>query len=545
MEQHNLYEGIPLKGVFYNAGLYLRLSKDDDLAGDSSSIQTQRLMLERYCKDNGYNVYDYYVDDGYSGTNFNSPDFIRLLDDIESGKINMVITKDLSRLGRDYIQTGYYTEVYFINKNVRYIAINDGFDTNNPENDIAPFKNILNDMYAKDISRKVKSAKKQRALKGYFISPVSPYGYLKNPEDKNKLIIDEEVADNVRLIFQLALEGKGCTRIAKDLTERRIKIPSTYKSEKGETTFNRFSEGKPESFHYTWNKMTVQAIMKDRVYTGDMVNHKFEVVSYKSDKLRRVPKDQLIVVPDTHESIISRDDFERVQQLMKARHSPRKYNHENIFKSILICKVCGRKLTQHVKSRKGDEVIMYKCQNHFNNPDQCPKHNFIRFDDLYVQVSLKLKQLFRTITDDDTFFELVESKKTFETKALKQKEEKAKFEKRLDSLSKLLRKVYEDYINGMLDTGNYQALLGEYQNEQKELKGKLQQLEIELGKEQDYLSSFGKLKEMVINYFDKKELTAEILNQMIERIEVAPVQKVNGCKEQEINLVYRFINDSI
>jgi DNA invertase Pin-like site-specific DNA recombinase len=319
--------------ALYNAALYLRLSKDDDLIGDSSSIQTQRLMLERYCKDNGYSIFDVYIDDGYSGTNFNRPNFIRMLDDIENKKVNMVITKDLSRLGRDYIQTGYYTEVYFISKNIRYIAINDGFDTKNPENDIAPFKNILNDMYAKDLSKKVKLAKKQRAMKGYFISPTAPYGYKKHPQDINRLVVDEAVADNVRLVFQLALEGNGCTRIAKELSRRRITIPSTYKSRNGETTFDRFGKDKDEEFHHKWCKMTVQTMMKDRVYVGDMVNNKFEVISYKSDKLRKVPQDKLIIVEKTHEPIVSREDFDTVQKLMKSRHSPRKYNHDNIFKS--------------------------------------------------------------------------------------------------------------------------------------------------------------------------------------------------------------------
>lgn len=207
MEQMNNEQTI------YNAALYCRLSKDDEQAGESVSIGTQKIILEKFCKENGFTVYDVYVDDGYSGLNFDRLDFQRMIRDIEAGKINLVITKDLSRFGRDYIQTGYYTEVYFIQKSVRYIAVNDGIDTNRDDNDIAPFKNILNDMYAKDLSRKVKTAKRQRAYKGLYISSQTPYGYKIDPLDKNHLVVDEEVADVVKEIFRLALAGKVCFRL--------------------------------------------------------------------------------------------------------------------------------------------------------------------------------------------------------------------------------------------------------------------------------------------------------------------------------------------
>ena len=278
----------------YKAGLYCRLSSDDGLAQDSSSILTQKMMLEKYCKENDLVVSDVYVDDGYSGLNFNRPSFNRLINDIESKKVNLVITKDLSRLGRDYIQTGYYTEVYFASKGVRYIAINDNIDTLKDNNDIAPFKNILNDMYVKDLSRKVKSAKRERAYKGYFIAAQAPFGYKKDPDNNNKLIIDEEAAEIVREIFRLTLLGKGKIYIAKEYTKRKIITPVAYKLRNGDKRFERFKELKGKYFEYKWNYTTILNILKNIVYVGNMENGKYEVQNYKTKKRVKVPQENIL-----------------------------------------------------------------------------------------------------------------------------------------------------------------------------------------------------------------------------------------------------------
>ena len=264
--------------TIYSAAVYCRLSKDDEQAGESVSIETQKMMLTYFCHERGFSIYDIYADDGYSGLNFNRPAFTKLLEDIDSGKVNLVITKDLSRLGRDYIQTGYYTDVYFSRKRVRYIAVNDGIDTNRDDNDIAPFKNILNDMYAKDLSRKVKSAKRQRAYKGYYISAQAPYGYKVDPLNRNSLIVDEEAAEVVKEIFRLALAGHSLSQISRILSQREIITPGVYKAQNGDTRFSRYLEGK-DSF-FGWCYQTVRAILRDQVYTGDMVNHKVEVIVF-------------------------------------------------------------------------------------------------------------------------------------------------------------------------------------------------------------------------------------------------------------------------
>ena len=289
--------------TIYRAALYCRLSKDDEQAGDSVSIETQRMMLTGFCYERGFKIYEVYTDDGYSGLNFNRPAFQRMLEDIDRGKVNMVVTKDLSRLGRDYIQTGYYTDIYFSQKKVRYIAINDNIDTSREDNDIAPFKNILNDMYAKDLSRKVKSAKRQRAYQGLYISAQAPYGYKVDPEDKNHLIVDEEAAEVVWEIFDLALERYTLVQISDILTKRGIITPGAYKALNGDTRFTKHHDRSSSG----WCYQTVRKILRDQVYTGDMVNHKCEILNYKTKERSNVPKEKQIIVADRHEPIVSHE----------------------------------------------------------------------------------------------------------------------------------------------------------------------------------------------------------------------------------------------
>ncbi|MHB1452996.1 MAG: recombinase family protein [Saccharofermentanales bacterium] len=328
-----------------SAAIYCRLSKDDEQTGQSISIQTQQMMLEKFCHEQGFPIYDVYADDGYSGLNFIRPEFSRLLTDIDLGKINLVITKDLSRLGRDYIQTGYYTDIYFSRKKVRYIAVNDGVDTSRDDNDIAPFKNILNDLYAKDLSRKVKSAKRQRAISGLYISAQTPYGYKVNPVNRNQLIVDRETAKIVQEMFHLAMTGHSIVYITRIMTSQKVIIPSVYKTRHGDSRFLRYSKSVEPNGIYLWCYQTIRAILKDRVYTGDMVNHKTEIASYKTKERQMVPQNQRIVVENTHEAIITREDYASVQEFIRMRHRPRRHYFENIFKDLTFCLECGHHMT--------------------------------------------------------------------------------------------------------------------------------------------------------------------------------------------------------
>lgn len=304
-----------------------------------------------------------------------------MLTDIDNRIVNMVVTKDMSRLGRDYIQTGYYTEIYFPNNQIRYIAINDGFDSDRQDNDIAPFRQVLNDMYARDLSRKVKSAKRQRMMNGYYISSQQPYGYIVNPDNRNQLIVDDEAAEVVRRIYSLSLAGYSAKRIVQNLSEAQILTPGAYKLKNGDTRFTRQAN---ESGGTKWAWETLQIILKDRVYMGDMENHKNEKVSYKLKKYVNIPPEQRIVVKDTHEAIISREDWHKVQQLISARHRKPHNNFENLFRGTLFCLDCGWKLNMQSKRQKNGNVHHnYRCDGHYRFPDKCPKPHQITYGNIY------------------------------------------------------------------------------------------------------------------------------------------------------------------
>lgn len=380
----------------YQVGIYCRLSKDDNQPGESMSIGTQRAIMEDYCADHGYSVYDVYIDDGYSGLNFSRPDFQRLLSDIDNGLVNMVITKDLSRLGRDYIMTGYYTEIYFPSIDVRYIAISDGFDSESDNNDIAPFKNILNDMYARDISRKVKTAKRQRAKQGLFISSQAPYGYKRDPENKNHLVIDDEAADTVRQIFELANSGMGDVNIAKELRNRKILKPAAYKYQQGDTRFAEHGNLSKEEL-FKWCPATVRTILKNQTYLGHMVNHRTEIVNYKTKKQRSVPQEEQIIVFNTHEAIISQEVFEQVWNIRKSRKCPADYQRNNLFRGLLFCSCCGSMLSIAHRKLTYREDDAYRCMKHIYDPKICPKTHVIYHEELYAYILAQIKGAARSM----------------------------------------------------------------------------------------------------------------------------------------------------
>lgn len=369
----------------YNAGLYLRLSKDDEQQGESVSIGTQRSILMDYCKANHYGIYKVYIDDGYSGLNFERPGFRELLEDVERGLVNMVITKDLSRLGRDYIMTGYYSEIFFQTKGVRYIAIADDFDSEKGGNEIAPFKNILNDMYARDISKKIRNAKRQRAKQGLFIGSQTPYGYQKDPRNRNQLIVDPEAAAVVRIIFSLAESGMGSVAVASELKARRIVTPSVYKYQRGDDRFARYSALK-NGDHCAWCATTISQILKNPVYTGTLVNLKTEVTNYKTKCHAPVPPERQIVMPDAHEAIIETEQFQRIQQARAERICTANDHRFNLFRGKLFCECCGHPLAISRKQLKYREADIYLCMYHYAHPDICPKTHRIYHDMLYPYV---------------------------------------------------------------------------------------------------------------------------------------------------------------
>jgi len=378
------------KNTIYRAGLYLRLSKDDDLDGESLSIGTQRSILTDYCTTNQYQVYKIYIDDGYSGMNFSRPGFQELLEDVENGTINMVITKDLSRLGRDYIMTGYYSEIYFPSRGVRYIAVADHFDSTRKDNEIAPFKNILNEMYAKDLSVKIKNAKHQRAKQGLFIGSQAPYGYTIKEDCKNRLVVDPEAAEVVRTIFSLAESGLGNVAIASELRSRGIIAPSAYKYLKGDNRFAKYPAVRDGDYCH-WCYGTIGLILNDSVYTGTLTSLKTETVNCKTKQKLPVPHEQRIVTPSAHEAIISEEQFEAVKRARKDHTCLANMHRENLFRGKLYCECCGHPLTISKKQLKERVTDMYLCMYHYSHPEICPKTHRVYHDMLYPYVLQQVK----------------------------------------------------------------------------------------------------------------------------------------------------------
>ena len=338
--------------------------------GTSESIINQKEFLTKYVtKQPNWLLIDIYIDDGFTGTNFNRPSFIRLKEDIEQGKIDMVITKDLSRLGRDYIDTGYYLEKYFPTKNVRYIAVNDGIDTysKNSNNDIGPFMSVVNDMYAKDISKKVRTVKRTKAEKGEFIGAFAPYGYKKNPNDITKLVIDEEAAEIVKYIFNEYVNGNGLAYIAHRLNERKIPCPSVYKQQSCNYHCKTISG--------LWGHNTIKKILTNKVYTGDLIQRQGEMVSYKVKKYRLLPKSEHLIKEKAHEPIIDNQTYELAQDILKrkAHNIHKKENSEHLLAGLLYCPRCHNKYTYQVQSGlKNDMVAICSMYNRYGK-DYCAR----------------------------------------------------------------------------------------------------------------------------------------------------------------------------
>jgi site-specific DNA recombinase len=354
----------------YRAALYVRLSKDDEGASESASISTQRKMLRNYAQENGFVVYDEYIDDGWSGTNFERPDFRRMVQDIESRKVNLVITKDLSRLGRDYIATGQYTEIYFPSKGVRYIAINDGYDSDSPYTDIAPFKNVVNEMYARDISRKIRSAFATKMRDGSYIGNFAPYGYKKDPINKNHLIPDEKTSLIVQEVFQMAAEGGKPVEIARHLNSRGVPPPSVYRRSRHPQLGAEHRSKRSE-----WTSGAVTKLLANIVYLGHMAQGKTTKVSFKSRTTIRNPRRDWIVVMNTHEPIIDQDTFDMARRRTQCRTCKKEGTFFNVFSGIAKCADCGRNMSTVSTRKKGSPADLacggYKlrgsreCSNHF------------------------------------------------------------------------------------------------------------------------------------------------------------------------------------
>lgn len=506
----------------YNVGLYLRLSKEDIKNGkdlESESIMNQKDILMQFVKMNNLNVYDIYIDDGYSGTNFDRPNFIRMIKDIESNKINMVITKDLSRLGRDYIGVGEYLERYFPSHNIRYIAINDNIDTHTPQSnlDMAPFKAVFNDMYAKDISKKITTSLKAKQKEGKWVGGCEPLGYMKDPNDKNHLIINEEEAWIVRKIFSLALEGKGISNIKLILENEKIPTCSQIRNSRvhGQNAIKGL-----------WCLKTIKGIITNELYIGNMVQSKHKKLNYKIKKIVKNKKQDWIVVENTHQQIISKEDFELANRIIKKNYQRVNKDNIRLLDGLLICYECGHRISIN-KPRKSDGRTYISCNYYHMNPKLgvCTSHGF-NYDYLEEAVLMKIKELcFNRLSKN----KLKEIHNRIYSNIYKNIEyEKEKNENIITNLKEKLDKVYLDKLDNKIDDEMYDRISKKIIKEIGDSNKLLMN-----NKKNDFKFDYSCECEKILNDFiSMKSINRSIILKLIDHIEIH--------NNKEVDIYYNF-----
>ena len=520
--------------------LYCRLSQDDKQEGDSNSIINQKKILKKYALDRGYTNIQFYIDDGVSGTTFNRAGFQSMIADVETGKVKRVIVKDMSRLGRDYLQVGMYTEIFFPEHDVHFIAVNDGVDSNQEDNEFTPFRNIINEWYAKDTSKKIRTVKRSKGMAGEHIGSHPPYGYMKNPENKKEWIIDEEAAEVVREIFRLCVGGYGPTRIAHILTERKILCPTYYALEKG---------GKPRTAlpadKYTWNGPVVAKILDRMDYLGHTVNFKTHVKSYKVHKTIYNSPDQWKVFEGTHEAIIDKETFEIVQKIRAGKRRPTRMGEMPMFSGLLYCADCGRKLSFHRKADEPAEKHHYLCENYRSNTANCTMH-YIRNVVVERIVLENLKEVIQYVSNyEDEFVRMVmDSDMRQRNRELSQKKKRlSEVQKRIGELDTIFQRIYEDNIIGKLSDERFMKMSKGYEDEQHTLQVEADEIQSELQQEEKKSVDVKRFLAIVKKYTDLTELTPEILREFIDKIIVHAPDKSSGRRLQEIEIIYNHIGE--
>lgn len=532
--------------TIYRAALYMRLSKDDCNRDESSSITTQRKMLRSFAKENSFYVVDEYIDDGWSGTNFDRPNFQRMIQDIEDKKVNLVITKDLSRLGRDYITTGKYTEIYFPSKKVRYIAINDGYDSESQYTDIVPFKNIINEMYARDTSQKIRSSFMTKMREGSFIGNFPPYGYIKDPSNKNHLLINPETSEIIKKIFSLALDGNKPKLIAEYLNQNHIMTPAQYRcSMHPHLNIENYSK------RQEWTSGSISKILKNIVYLGHTAQGKTKKISFKSKITIQNAKNDWVIVRNTHEPIIDADTFEKVKKISTNRTCVKKGKFVNIFSGIAKCMDCGKNMSAVGTRKKSSEANLACGGYKLHGSKECSNH-FIDYNVLYNIVLNAIKEKV-SLSEQDKKDLLREVKSQIETNNDSSffNQELLKAEKRSNELDRIIEKLYEDNFNGIINNERLKKLLTKYEEESKMLNEKINKIKSQITDKEKAIdaikSSYDNFSKIVDEYSEIKELNQDIIFKFIDRIEVGQgcyEKTKNGkIKHQQIKIYFNFIGD--
>ena len=516
--------------------LYCRLSQDDALDGESNSITNQKALLSKYAAEHGFRNTMFFVDDGFSGTNFQRPGFLEMMKYVEDYSVSTLIVKDLSRLGREYSYMGRLQDFIFPAYDVRFIAINDDVDSAKGENDFAVFKNVFNDYYAKDTSKKIRAVVKMRGEAGEHLASNPPYGYVKDPENKKHWIVDEEAAKVVRHIFELCIAGKGPMQIAKILTADKVLTVTAYNArQKGWTM--------PENL-YQWNTNAVVKILERQEYTGCTVNFKTYTKSLKFKKRMENPKENQRIFEGTQPAIIEMGQWERVQALRENKRRPTKTGKTSIFSGLVRCADCGAKLYYCTcKTYKDDSQDHFVCSNYKSNTGSCQIH-YIREVTLYkrvlecIQRTLTYVRLFR---DDFTQEMLAQDEASRKAELAQKRKALSGAQKRMEELDKIIQRLYEDSVLGKLSDARYMKLSAQYEMEQAEIGRLAKALEQEIESAAGQVADVGRFLQLADRYSDLQELDAATVNELIEKIVIHSPEKIGGKKHVTIEVYFTYV----
>ena len=509
----------------FRAALYIRLSKEDENQGPSQSVTNQRALLEEFAQKHQLQVYDTYVDDGWSGTNFDRPAFQRMIGDIEAKKVNMVITKDLSRLGRDYILTGHYMERYFPEHRVRYISLLDGIDTGveSYANDITPFRAIMNDMYAKDISKKIRSVKREKQRKGLFIGGKPVFGYKMHPTEKNRIVIDQEAAAVVRRIFSMASEGVSCRKIAAALNHEGVLTPSAYCGR---------CMGYSGPCARLWSSERVSDMLRNETYIGNMVQGRQVKISYKSAKCLHQQRENWIVVEGTHEPIIQEDVFRKAGMLVDSRRHTRSRTYDFLLKGMIFCHECGHPLAVlNRPNARGEEVLYFVCRTYqrLGRVGGCTCHS-VKEKNVTDAVAAEVRGACEGCLNMEALLPIAEKAVKDASREDRTAAEIAALQGKAAGLTESLDRMYTDLLSGLLPEADFRRLFSRIKDQRGRLEGRIRELQQQ---QENPVSQADQAKKLTEQFLDAARLNRELLVSLIERIELK--------EDREIIIKFRFL----
>ena len=531
-----MYNTLPIsnqKTKSFRVGLYIRLSREDGDKEESSSVTNQREMLKRYVSEQeNFFIVKEYVDDGYTGTNFDRPGFKQMIEDIEAGIIDTVITKDLSRLGRERLGVGHYTEIYFPEHNVRYIALLDNIDTyiDSGMNDMAPFKGVINDMYVRDISKKIRSSLIERKKAGNFLGVTAPYGYQKDPNNKFHLIINEKEAEVVKRVFRLYLEGNGLTRIAQILTKDGIPVPGESRD---------IGKTRRTALYSSWKQTTIRRILDNRVYLGELVQFKRRKINYKSKRRITVPEEERYICRGTHEAIIDEESFNAVQNILKKNKSFKGTKHDYLFKGLLYCAECGARLnitySNYALKKYGEYRYTTICYSYSRlYSDICTRHSN-SIPELEEVLIKHIKEVCKRYINENLQDELISMAKKQKQLELKQITNEKKLEtisQKISDIGLYIKNLYMDKVKGVVSENDYVSLVADFTKDRDNLIKEKEELIKIINNQKPQIDETAKIEKLAKEFLSLEKPTKQLLNELIEKITIS--------ENKEINIYFKF-----